>query len=267
MRCIFCKCDSISSKTIEHILPEALGNKDHVLLPKIVCDTCNNYFGRKVEGPLLNSIYFREARSRNFILNKEDRLTTVHGLLLPGFIPIEMVDDFDGHAIYASRENEAQKLQWVLNHYRKVEFIVPMSEKPDERLMSRFLAKTALEVLASRLQGIPEGLDEVIDKPELDELRQYARYDKPKVFWTFNERRIYPEGALFQENSQKYEVLHEYCLLCTESYELYLILAILGIEYAINLGGPEIDGYLDWLKGHDYKSPLYVNSKLGWEDN
>lgn len=38
MHCIFCKCDSTNSKSVEHIIPESLGNKSHILRPGIVCD-------------------------------------------------------------------------------------------------------------------------------------------------------------------------------------------------------------------------------------
>ena len=52
MRCIFCKKDSLDSKSIEHIMPESLGNVNHILQPGVVCDECNNYFARKVyNGP------------------------------------------------------------------------------------------------------------------------------------------------------------------------------------------------------------------------
>ena len=43
--------------------------------------------------------------------------------------------------------------------------------------------------------------------------------------------------------------------------EFYAIIAILGVEYAINLGGPELDGYLQWLKDNGEQSYLYINKK------
>jgi hypothetical protein len=61
---------------------------------------------------------------------------------------------------------------------------------------------------------------------------------------------------MFAEGTQRYEVLHECRLLYTESSELYLVVAILGTEYVINMGGPEIDGYIEWLKQHSFRSPL-----------
>jgi len=258
MRCIFCKQESSTSKTVEHIIPEALGNKEHVLSRGVVCDSCNSYFGLKVEKPLLDSDYFRQARSRNLIYNKENRVPSISGVLFPGFVPIEW--DQAGHGVFATREKDTGKLINVLRDIQEGKLIVPMIERPDEHLMSRFLAKVALEVLASRFLVIPGGLDDVIDKSELDELRHYARFGAPPKFWPFNTRVIYPEGKIFVEGAQRYEVLHEYTLLYTESSELYLIVAILGIEYVINMGGPEIDGYIEWLKQHSFKSLLYIDN-------
>lgn len=259
MRCIFCKQDSTTAKTTEHIIPEALGNKEHILPRGVVCDNCNSYFGLKVEKPLLASDYFRQARSRNLIYNKENRVPSISGVLLPGFIPIEMMWDKEGHSIFPTRKRDTSKFINVLHHIQKGELIVPIPERPDEYLMSRFLARTALEVLASRFLAVPCGLGEVIDKSELDELRHYARFGTPPKFWPFNTRVIYSEGKMFVEGTQGYEVLHEYTLLYTESSELYLVVAILGIEYVINMGEPEIDGYIEWLEQHGFKSPLYTD--------
>jgi hypothetical protein len=188
MRCIFCKQDSSTSKTVEHIIPEALGNKEHILPRGVVCDNCNSYFGLKVEKPLLDSDYFRQARSRNLIYNKESRVPSISGVLLPGFIPIEMMWDKEGHSIFPTRERDTSKLINVLRYIQKGELIVPIMERPEEHLMSRFLAKTALEVLASRFLAVPGGLGEVIDKSELDELRHYARFGAPPKLSTLKER-------------------------------------------------------------------------------
>jgi hypothetical protein len=257
IRCIFCKQDSITSKTVEHIIPEALGNKKHILPCGVVCDDCNNYFGLKVERPLVDSAYFRQVRFRNRIYNKENRVPCTSGILLPGFIPIEMMwDDKEGQSIFPTRERDTGRLINILHHSQGGELIEPILERPDEYLMSRFLSKMALEVLALLFLAVPGGLDEVIDKSELNELRHYARFGAPPKFWPFNTRIIHPEGKVFVDGIQRYEVLHEYRLLYTESSELYLVVAILGTEYAINMGGPEIDGYMDWLKQHGFKSPL-----------
>lgn len=38
--------------------------------------------------------------------------------------------------------------------------------------------------------------------------------------------------------------------------EIYFIIALWGIEFAINMGGSEIVGYEEWLKNHNNQTPL-----------
>ncbi len=71
MNCIFRKGDSGGSRSVEHVIPESLGNTEHILNPGIVCDQCNNYFASKVEGPLLSDPYFRYQFSQADIPTKE----------------------------------------------------------------------------------------------------------------------------------------------------------------------------------------------------
>ena len=54
--------------------------------------------------------------------------------------------------------------------------------------------------------------------------------------------------------------------LFTELGEVYFIIVMHGIEYAINLGGPIIEGYNFWLKKNKNKSPLYISDEARKED-
>lgn len=74
MRCIFCKQDSSTSVAVEHIIPESLGNIDHVLPVGVVCDGCNQYFARKVERQILETPMFRLLRADMAIPNKRGRI-------------------------------------------------------------------------------------------------------------------------------------------------------------------------------------------------
>lgn len=56
MQCIFCHKDSSTSKSIEHIIPESLGNKEHFLPKGYVCDECNHYFAIKIENELFRNL-------------------------------------------------------------------------------------------------------------------------------------------------------------------------------------------------------------------
>ena len=51
-RCIFCEADADASASVEHIIPSHWAIRNMYFAPASVCDTCNNYFARKIEGPL-----------------------------------------------------------------------------------------------------------------------------------------------------------------------------------------------------------------------
>ncbi|MCP4549612.1 MAG: HNH endonuclease [bacterium] len=260
MRCIFCKEPSASSKSIEHIVPESLGNKIHVLPAGIVCDSCNNYFARKIEGPLLNDEFFIQARFRGGIENKKGRIPVIKGILFPDAIELGLLRHRDGSkSLGPVREDQSNAWVQAALQRDRLTVITPLPEPPDSQLIARFLGKVGLEVLAARVRYLEGGLDEIVDKPELDELRLFVRRGESSFPWPFHNRQLYPEDFVFPPDSvsEAYEMLHEFTLLFTDSQELYFVLAIFGVEYVINMGGPELDGYIKWLEGNNGKSPLY----------
>jgi hypothetical protein len=128
---------------------------------------------------------------------------------------------------------------------------------PSDRVVSRFLAKAGLEALASRLVNYPEGLEYLVTEPQLDPVRDHARRGTLPD-WPYHVRRIYDANrASPDETGSMVQVVHEFDILQTDSSEYYFILAIFGLEFALNLGGPEVDGYLAWLNCHERASPLY----------
>jgi len=88
MRCIFCKAESLTSRSVEHIVPESMGNTNHVLPLGAVCDGCNQYFARKVERPVLESPILRLIRASIDVPNKRGRVPSWEpgdGILKPGY--------------------------------------------------------------------------------------------------------------------------------------------------------------------------------------
>ena len=83
------------------------------------------------------------------------------------------------------------------------------------------------------------------------------RMGKPNQPWPYSARSIYPPDFMFNDGVEQYQVPHEFDLLATPTSEFYVVVAIFGEEYVLNLGGPEIDGYEQWLKSNNYASPLY----------
>lgn len=259
MRCIFCKADSSNSKTIEHIVPESLGNIEHILPAGVICDKCNNYFAREVEKPLLESEYFVQLRFWKDVQSKKGIIPSLKGVHVQTNKIVGLSKDSDGIGLYATQSGDEADLIHHLQNAPKGTLLVPIQEKPDGYLMARFLGKVALEAMASRVLAVEGGLDEIIDKKELDELRNYVRRGHPqKKVWIFHERRLYSENTIFHEVGYgSFDVLHEYTLLYTDAQEMYFVMALFGVEYALNMGGAEIDGYIEWLKQNDNKSPLY----------
>jgi len=262
MRCIFCKNPSDNSRSIEHIVPESLGNKDHILPRGIVCDKCNNYFSRKIEGPVLSQPYFMDARFRMSIPNKRERIPPRRGLVCQGGIAIEISKEQDGsQSVYAENEDGNKAFIKLLNKQKEFTGVFPYSPEPtsdDNQLISRFLGKMAIEALAKKCLEINEDLEStIVNKPELEPLRKFVRYGISEGQWPINIRRIYPEKFLFTEDSSCFEMLHEFDFLITETGEWYFVFANFGIEYAINIAGPVLDGYQRWLKKNSNQSPLY----------
>jgi len=258
MRCIFCKKLSDNSKSVEHILPESLGNKEHILPKGIVCDRCNNYFGCKIEGPILATLYFSHLRSRNRIPNKKGIAPSVLANMFGTHFEVTLRYEDDKSMSIGTRFEKDESL--FINHILSNNggrMLVPIPSPVDKKLLSRFLAKIALEILTQRIFHIEGWEMEVVDNSALDAIRNYARVGNTTALWEISERRILPENAIFKGESY-YEILYEYTLLYTLKKEIYAVICIFGIEYAINLGGPEITGYQQWLNENNQRSPLYL---------
>ena len=268
MQCIFCHKDSSTSKSVEHIIPESLGNKEHILPKGYVCDTCNNYFSVKIEKELLSQPYFASMRRRNDIRTKHGRYAK-ENFIFPSVMDISPVSynpeekivyiDNDSviNAIISGRCTKAYSLFYEEPDYPNV-------------IMSRFLAKCAYEYFLYNMGKdnydlfVQEYLGR--DKDILKELREYARYGVGK-YWQYNQRRIYSEGDYYYNQNENicYEILHEMKLFVKEhkhfqngnvEAEIYFVMAIAGIEYAICLSDPDISEYQKWIEGHKGLSPL-----------
>ena len=231
-KCIFCKKDSSESKSIEHIIPESLGNIKHILPRGIVCDKCNNYFSRKIEKPLLNTLYFKYARSLNYIKTKKGKYNSHEGYNPQSNTKLEILFSDEGWSIFPSKQKDEEKFVDYLMSNNSGTIIVPYPIKPskkDKYIVSRFLGKAAIEALAQRLYKIKDGLIEVTNKKELDELRYYVRFGSQTKIWTYYERRIYQDGKIFISKEEEYEVFHEYDFLYTKNKELYFVITFFGI--------------------------------------
>lgn len=262
MRCIFCKRGSASSRSKEHIIPESLGNTDHVLRPGVVCDQCNNYFARKVEQPLLASGWMSHLRSTQWVPNKRGFVPPMLGVLKRFPKPVNVWVNGSKIHLHAMHEPEQSDVEGLLLSGKVNGVVLPTRGNVDQKLMSRFLAKVAIEILAHRLIEIEDWEAELIDNTQLDPIRRYARIGDRPGEWPFSQRTIYHEDDVQFDRGRVFQVMHEFTLLYTDKNELYAVVCIFGEEFAINMGGPEIDGYIAYLVENDQKSPLYTADHL-----
>ncbi len=255
MRCLFCKVDSSKSRSVEHIIPESLGNKSHVLPRGVVCDRCNNYFARKVEKPFLESTAILMLRFDQELQSKRGIIPPAQGLLLPGFPAL--VRRYSKGPLAASVWLSPEAISSLYAKNSGALVFPSEAPLPTGALVSRFLAKAGLEAMALRLVRFPDGLDYLVGEAQLDLVRNHARIGAPSQ-WPIHVRRIYEAQRKWIDHSgEALQVVFEFDILVTKATEYYFVLALFGLELAINLGGPEITGYADWLNAHSGDSPLY----------
>jgi hypothetical protein len=230
-----------------------------VLPVGVVCDSCNNYFAREVEKPFLGHPSISLLRFHQKLVSKKGRIPTATGILMPRGTPVVLEPKPKPEKSSMSIDPDVAK-QMVPSAENMI--LLPVSlPRPTGTLLSRFLAKTALEFMATRLAAYAEGIAYIVDEVQLDQIRNHARYGKIPA-WPIHSRRIYDANACFIRCNEFVQVIHESDILVTQNSEWYYVLALFGEEYAINMGGPEVDGYVRWLQENDNISPLYHGKNI-----
>lgn len=268
MRCIFCKNDSSNSKSVEHIIPESLGNKNQMLSKGVVCDSCNNYFGNKIEKTVLEMPYFKSLRGRIMIENKKGKIPRITGFTKnKDNIEISFSQDESNTIEMIYKDKNA--LKTITNHN---ELYIPLIPEPPQNDLhiSKFVGKIALEAFAKRVSSAEDWQDDFVDNSGLDELRDFVRYGKGYMIWPYHTRRIYDECQIKYDKklNKILEKLNEYDFLLPDNPtisgenhkldNLYFVMAILGIEYTINLTNAGLIRYIKWLSDNQNKSILQM---------
>lgn len=270
MRCIFCKAPSDAATSVEHVIPQSLGNSQIVLPRGMICDPCNNYIARKIEQPLLAHESFRNLRAWYRIPNKRGRHASLFGII-PGLdIGVNFRIGQDGPELQLERSGDSATIQAHLEGAGEnglTAILFPRDMRPPEREMSRLLAKIALEVFALRLSETPAGVEHLIDDPHWDRIRRRVRVGDAPDHWPFHMRQVYPEETLMTHPVSGDWVQAGYIidLLLTRRREHYIVFIFYGYEFALNLGGPSIKGYEEWLEEHPGLSPLIERLGLSLE--
>jgi hypothetical protein len=178
-----------------------------------------------------------------------------------GFIPqLKLAADvwLDGQSIEVQphdRSREGDFERFLLSSKRGSLWL-PEPTHIDERLMSRFLGKVAIEALAKRLSGTSGWREEMLSQEAMEPLRRYVRVGDQCENWSFNRRRLYPPHHNFGTEDTPYQILHEFDFLYTQDRELIFVLALFGEEFAINMGGSDTERYEEYLQENQGTSVL-----------
>ncbi len=179
-KCIFCAENSEASQSVEHIIPESLGNRELILPKGVVCDKCNNYFARKIEGPVLALDFFKQLRFYNFIENKDGNIPPSDALICDEKAKIKWLD-VNGERSMLMELSPETILKIIQN--RPQAFITRgysfLETEINNYDISRFLVKIAIEyyvymAINSQTGDINEELSLIFDE-QMKMLINYVR--------------------------------------------------------------------------------------------
>lgn len=268
MRCLFCKQDSSSTKSIEHIIPESLGNTTLILPRGYVCDKCNNYFARKVEKKFMDLDVVKLWRLYEKIPNKIGRMPAVECTFNDKKTQICIEDSPLTLTFHIMNDSVFNAIKNTKGGHLYIPVFTDNTKFESNIYTSRLLAKIALEYWAYCLKDIENSLNEIIDDVQYDLIRNYARLGTP-YDWPCSIRRIYgmyeyeidSSGCAIQKKFEcDFLIIKEGKIGNAICATVYFILVIRGIEFVINLTYPEIDGYYDWLEKHNGISKILNTS-------
>lgn len=262
MHCIFCKQPSYISTSVEHIVPHSFGNTRTILPRGLVCDQCNNYFARKIEQPLLADRSFRNLRAWYQVPNKRGQPPSLHGFLAGTEVEIGLRLRNGGIEIQPERRRQTEEFFHYLHAEEKAQrptvllFERPMD--PPKVLMSRLLAKMAIELLSLRFLRDPQLIRRLIEDDHWERVRRWARFGDNFEEWPYSYRELFPEETLMRHPNTGAWVQAGYSLdlFVTKRRETFLAFILYGHEFVINIGGPSVKGYEEWLEKHRGISPL-----------
>jgi len=182
MECIFCKSGGPFS-TIEHIIPESLGNDD-LLLQGYVCDKCQSYFGKEIEKFVLEKTSFAFWRTYLGIKTKKSEWPSVdmsQDSMQKGVLPaIHLAHDngvsfsFHDDLSMGITIDKPDLFNEIIRGQRThFQFVITPKIL---HMLGRFLCKIGIELIC---------LDdtESVYHSNLDQARNYARHGNFKGLW------------------------------------------------------------------------------------
>jgi hypothetical protein len=253
MNCIFCYENSDASKSVEHIIPESLGN-DRFTLPKgYVCDKCNNYFSRTFEQQLLDLPFFKQFRHSLNIPSKKGNIPNNKGFLIdPDLTEIEFMKDKD--------RKESIRLGKDIKVRKNITAFIPVFYSPGHQnvYMSKFLGKMAIEAIVYYALLNKHPVDEAVNQDCFNAMKSYVKAGKKDQYWPYYERSLYDPEAGFQylKTGQYYKVTGSFTFIVTDTSQLLFQYLCLGKEFTIDLVNADVEEFQNWLLKNNNLSPV-----------
>lgn len=163
-----------------------------------------------------------------------------------------------GFQLNAEKQRNAEVLAGTIVGGFERPLIFTIEDNPPQREMSRFLCKMALETFAELFCSEPNGTSPLVDEPYLENIRGFARYGKGFKEWPFSQRRVFPHNTLMRhpDTGEWVQAGFGCGLFMNKRQETFFAFCFYGTEFVINVGGPSIIGYQQWLKDHNGISPM-----------
>lgn len=244
-KCLFCLSSKAPFTHVEHPIPESLGNDDFSLPAGFVCDPCNQYFGSKIEGFVINAPPFGIERVRSNIKTKKGRNPKFE--FLP-HVGIYSTDFQDQVILFASAD------YWAFLS-KSSRLLLPHSSF-DDFLLVRFLLKVGLELLLTADTLDPYG-------PRFNKARSFSRSPATKSRWQIG-YALYPrkEDLVISEREDEISPLITHQLYQYSIGEMATGEVIFSFMYhthifACNLSQPSLKEYVEGFNRlNDFKMRL-----------
>ncbi len=192
-RCIFCGCDSSQCRSVEHIIPESLGNdsKELILDKGCVCDKCNNYFSTNVENPFLSLDSIKRIRFEFDVPSKKGRVPTTDVLVSNEKCEFRRING----ELFVAADSKTIKRILEQNPRHLIVKTASIDEMQNSYIVSRMLAKMAFELVVKSFLDCKNTDEdtyiEIEDGHPFAKLRDYARNgDFKNRIWPYSVQNI-----------------------------------------------------------------------------